>query len=299
MEKEIIQPLVLDKNQQAIVDMHSLINILNIIVSELYILQINTFFDDDIEEARKLTESFAHDIYSTEKRIKRFHLLDSYIRKCNEYLDKFKSKIITEHLESYNESRSNLRSVFEIMKVRIAEILERMDNEENWKRHSIQNLINNFINVFSAIEKNSKGRYKIVYFSDEHDENSYLVDLKIESHLDDVLYMPPIFQDVFRDLIANARKYTPVGGSIRALLKNDGTKLLIEVEDNGIGIPDDQIDLVVKFGFRADNVSFKETKGGGFGLTKAYHLTKRLGGRLWIDSEIGHGTLIRLEIPAQ
>jgi len=232
-------------------------------------------------------------------RLKKFHSLDSFILKFNTHLDNFKSKIINEQLADYNESRSNIRSVLENMKVRISEIIVRLNDEENWTRHEISTLKNNFVNVFAAIEKNSKGRYKIVYNPEERNENTYLVDLKIESHIEDYIYMPPALQDVFRDLLANARKYTPVGGKIRGLLKNDGKTLLIEVEDDGIGIPDDQIDLVVKFGFRADNVAEKETKGGGFGLTKAYHLTKRLGGRLWIDSQIGRGTLIKIEIPAK
>ncbi len=298
MKKEILHPIVLDKTQQTIVDMHSLMNIINIIVSELYLLQIDTFFDNELKEALDLNQSFAKDMYSEKARMKRFYLIDDFISRNNLHLNTFAKQLPPDKLPIFEIARENLRSIFSILKIRITEILNRFDSEEKWVEHDIAQLKRNFSNVFAAIEKNSKGRYKIVYSADEHDENSYLVDLKIQSSDEEIILMPPIMQDVFRDLIANARKYTEPGGKIRAHLINDGTNLSIEVEDTGIGIPDEEIDLVVDFGYRADNVLHIQTRGGGFGLTKAYHITKRNNGRFWIDSKIGQGTLVKIEIPA-
>ncbi|MCO5251914.1 MAG: ATP-binding protein [Candidatus Kapabacteria bacterium] len=298
MKKEILHPIVLDKTQQTIVDMHSLINIINIIVSEIYLLQIDTFFDNELKEALELNQSFAKDMYSEKVRMKRFYLIDDFISQNNRHLNEFAKQLPPDKLPIFEIARDNLRSIFSILKVRITEILNRFDSEEKWVVHDIAHLKTNFSDVFAAIEKNSKGRYKIVYSADEHDENSYLVDLKIQSPDGKILHMPSIMQDVFRDLIANARKYTEPGGKIRAHLINDGVNLTIEVEDTGIGIPDEEIDLVVDFGYRADNVLHIQTRGGGFGLTKAYHITKRNNGRFWIDSKIGQGTLVKIEIPA-
>ncbi|MFP4244276.1 MAG: sensor histidine kinase, partial [Ectothiorhodospira sp.] len=108
---------------------------------------------------------------------------------------------------------------------------------------------------------------------------------------------PAVFQDVIRDLLANARKYTPPGGRILAGLKDTGSELRFVVEDSGMGIPEHQIQQVVDFGFRADNVRDRRTQGGGFGLTKAYWVTRRCGGRMWIDSALGLGTRIRIQLP--
>jgi signal transduction histidine kinase len=69
------------------------------------------------------------------------------------------------------------------------------------------------------------------------------------------------------------------------------------VEDDGRGIPADEVARVVEFGYRASNVLDKATKGGGFGLTKAYHTVTRLGGTLDITSTVGQGTRVALEIP--
>lgn len=297
MKKEIIHPIVLDSSQQSILDMHSLLNILNIIVSELYILQINTFFDNEIKEALELNQSFAKDMYIKKARLKRFSMIDDFIKQNISHLEKFKEQLPNDKLEVYESSNSNLHSVFGILKTRISEIMNRFDSEERWIPHNISQLMTNFADVFAAIEKNSKGRYKIVYSIEEHDDNSYLVDLKIQSGDSEVIYMPPVIQDVFRDLIANARKYTEIGGKISATLINDGDNLTIEVKDTGVGIPDEQIDLVVDFGYRADNVLHLQTRGGGFGLTKAYQICKKNNGRFWIDSKIGQGTLVKIEIP--
>jgi signal transduction histidine kinase len=100
-----------------------------------------------------------------------------------------------------------------------------------------------------------------------------------------------------RDLIANARKYTEPGGRISAGLWDDGNVLRLVVEDTGKGIPEDEMEEVVNFGYRGSNISDKETQGGGFGLTKAYINTRRFGGRMWIRSGNNSGTRITIEVP--
>lgn len=87
------------------------------------------------------------------------------------------------------------------------------------------------------------------------------------------------------------------GGHIDAGLRDNGHNLRLVVQDTGCGIPADEIERVVDFGYRATNVQSKATKGGGFGLTKAYYLTSKLGGSMWIESTLGQGTRITLEIP--
>jgi signal transduction histidine kinase len=111
--------------------------------------------------------------------------------------------------------------------------------------------------------------------------------------------MPPVLHDVLRDLIANARKYTPPGGRISAGLHSSEEGLRLVVEDNGLGIPRDELQKVVGFGYRASNVSDKRTLGGGFGLTKALWVAKNFGGRMWVRSRLGVGTRVTLFIPSQ
>lgn len=111
--------------------------------------------------------------------------------------------------------------------------------------------------------------------------------------------MPPVLCDVMRDLLANARKYTPPGGTIIAAMYQEPKWLHLAVADTGRGIPPDEIAAVAQFGKRASNVEDVRTFGGGFGLTKAFLVTKQFGGRFWIQSELGVGTRIRLQIPCR
>jgi len=100
-----------------------------------------------------------------------------------------------------------------------------------------------------------------------------------------------------RDLIANARKYTAQGGIIAAGLFEGLRELRFVVHDTGCGIPEPELRRVVEFGRRGSNVSNVRTMGGGFGLTKAYYVTKQFGGRMWIASRVDIGTRISITLP--
>jgi signal transduction histidine kinase len=195
------------------------------------------------------------------------------------------------------DSVSNLQSVFAILHTRVRELLERVHAPEKWTDHDIEQLTANFTNVLAAIEKNSKGRYRIVHNIAEQEQQDYMVNFMIESVDGSSIHMPSVLQDVMRDLIANARKYTEPGGEITAGLVDNGKELRFVVEDSGRGIPADEVQQVVEFGKRGSNVDDKATMGGGFGLTKAYLMARRFGGKMWIDSDPGVGTRITLSIP--
>ncbi|MFW5715006.1 MAG: ATP-binding protein, partial [bacterium] len=152
---------------------------------------------------------------------------------------------------------------------------------------------------FDAVEQNSRGSYRFVENIALKDDRSYFVDLQFHSANADRITMPLLVKDVFRDLVANARKYTDPGGNILAGVFQDAEHLRMLVEDNGRGIPEESIESVVDFGIRAGNAISKTSYGGGFGLTKAYYITKNFGGRMWIESEINYYTRIKVVIPNQ
>lgn len=98
-------------------------------------------------------------------------------------------------------------------------------------------------------------------------------------------------------MLANSRKYTEPGGRINAGLTETEDHIRFVIEDTGIGIPNNELEKVIDFGYRASNLEGKKTHGGGFGLTKAYSITKNNNGRFWIDSQVNLGTTIKIEIP--
>lgn len=299
MEVEITNLLDISDEQKHLIDMHSLLNILNIVVAEL------TMFTLKMQEPPQAIEKslndlldFSHQLYLPEILYKNLENMQGIRDNIFNGID---SAIIEyPELESQEDTRvlvDNLTTIFSIAEVRAQELLVRRKDEDSWIPHNIERLIDNFNKVFFAIEKNSKGRYRIVNNIACHQDKDYLVDFNISSVDGDIIVIPAVLQDVMRDLLANARKYTEPGGRIVSGLHDNGNELIFIVEDNGRGIPEDQISKVVNFGFRANNILDKQTKGGGFGLTKAYLVTKRYDGRMWIHSEVNKGTQIKLVIP--
>lgn len=293
---EITEIPPLTPGEQSIVDFHSIINVLNVIRCELMVV-------GDLIAGN--TDLFSRGLSSCEKLLKTMSDHDATLQQAAR-VDEFERQImdeILEHLTSakpdptqLRESMANLGSVFEILNLRAREILARATAPDRWERYTTQQLWDLLHQFFVAVAKNSKGRFRILQNAALQTPSDYYVDLKFETAGNSV-YLPPVFLDVMRDLIANARKYTPPGGDITAALYQgfDGTRFV--VKDTGCGIPPDELELVVHNGKRASNVSHVRTLGGGFGLTKAFLVAKQFGGRFWIASELGKGTDVRIWLP--
>ncbi|MDO8540610.1 MAG: ATP-binding protein [Opitutaceae bacterium] len=198
------------------------------------------------------------------------------------------------------ESKENLRSLSWILRVRARELLARASANGNtpWSTFTVAELEADFQEFLRALEQNAHGRYRIVSNLALQQSTDYHVDLKFESARGTSVFMPAVFKDVIRDLIANARKYTPPGGQIHAAIHSGPDGFRGVVSDTGRGIPANEIPAVVEGGRRGRNVADHRTMGGGYGLTKAFLATKQFNGRFWIDSEEGHGTKVRIWLPA-
>lgn len=195
------------------------------------------------------------------------------------------------------EILDNLASILAVLRTRAAEHAARRMGGLEWRDHSARALSEDLTGFLDAVQRNARERYHIVPDPAAQEPGDYLVRLTVRGGEGDTLRMPPILTDVLRDLVANARKYTPPGGALSAELVQDGGELRMVVEDSGVGIPPGEVERVVEMGYRATNVRDRDSWGGGFGLTKAWLATRRLGGRLWIDSAPGRGTRVTLRIP--
>jgi signal transduction histidine kinase len=298
MEVEIKDLPELSREQAALIDMHSVVNIMNVLVNELEYLQEVLRKEEPLQPALDAVQQI-HLRLRTSDDIGA-ELGD--LLKCEDRVMEVVHAALAAHPDAADDpdvrdSVSNLQSVFAILDTRARELLDRVRAPERWTDHDVEQLTANFTNVLAAIEKNSKGRYRFVYNIAKQEPQDYIVNFHIESVDGATIHMPPVLQDVMRDLIANARKYTEPGGELTAGLIDNGKELRFVVEDSGRGIPPDEVQQVVAFGKRAGNVDDQATMGGGFGLTKAYLVTRQFGGRMWIDSRPGAGTRITIRIP--
>jgi signal transduction histidine kinase len=190
-----------------------------------------------------------------------------------------------------------VRSLCWILRVRSRELLARAAAPVGWAMFTVSQLESDFDEWLRSLEENSRGAYRLVCNLALQEPDDYYIDLKFAGARGSTLLMPPIFKDVIRDLIANARKYTRPGGQILAALHSGPDGLRLVVQDNGRGIPADELPAVVEGGRRGSNVADVRTMGGGFGLTKAVLVTRQFRGRLWIKSEEGRGTRVRIWLP--
>ncbi len=295
---EITQPLDINPQQQKQLELHSVLNILNILTHhllqlsrELEDLQVLAPSLDRIQDISAILHSDKELLDQAEQvETNKAALYRNIEHALSAYPDKRESQQVQKTL-------SLIYSITDILEIRAHELITRKRRQELWLDHSVDQLYENFFEVFSAIQRNSDEAYRIVYDPAQQGPSDYLVELVISGQREGKLRMPAVFQDVLRDLLANSRKYTSPGGHIAAHLREKIDRLLIEVSDTGRGIPQDELENIVSFGSRGRNVQDKQSHGGGFGLTKAYYITRQFDGRMWIESELGSGTRITITVP--
>lgn len=203
-----------------------------------------------------------------------------------------------ERMGDLSDTRELFEEIFDVMNARASELALHRKAPWAYQRFSIDELRDDFDRFFSAVEKNSHGRFGITRNIARQDDATYLIPFEIESDNGDHIEIPLEFKDVLRDLIANARKYTAPGGIIHAGIHDNGQHITFTVKDNGRGIPEDEIPRVFEYGFRARNAQDRPSMGGGFGLTKALYVTHHLNGHLEILSRLGLGTTVKAVIPS-
>ncbi|MBR0242674.1 PAS domain-containing protein [Candidatus Saccharibacteria bacterium] len=104
-------------------------------------------------------------------------------------------------------------------------------------------------------------------------------------------------REIMGNLIDNAIKYTPAGGSIYVNVLGDGDRVLINVTDTGMGISsDDLIHIFQKF-YRADNSDTRTIGGTGLGLYLVKQRVEAMGGRVWAESAFGEGSTFYVSLP--
>ncbi len=108
-----------------------------------------------------------------------------------------------------------------------------------------------------------------------------------------------MLQRAINNLVDNAIKYTPDGGSIHVSVSCHENKITVAVEDSGLGIsPQNQAQLFNRHA-RIHRQEFKKIKGTGLGLFIVRSVAKRHGGDAWVKSEEGNGSTFYISIPLE
>jgi signal transduction histidine kinase len=104
-------------------------------------------------------------------------------------------------------------------------------------------------------------------------------------------------QQIFGNLVSNALKYTPAGGTVRLTATADAYSWWVIVSDNGPGIPPEALELVFEPFFRLSRDEHSGIEGSGLGLAICRELVHQLHGEITLDSTLGQGTTITVRFP--
>jgi signal transduction histidine kinase len=108
---------------------------------------------------------------------------------------------------------------------------------------------------------------------------------------------PARLRQILDNLLTNAIKYTERGGvAIHARIAEDGDLLRLEVSDTGVGIPPEEIPRLFEPFYRVPSTAAM-AEGSGLGLAVVRSLVDLMGGSLHVDSAVGRGTTVMLEVP--
>jgi two-component system phosphate regulon sensor histidine kinase PhoR len=104
-------------------------------------------------------------------------------------------------------------------------------------------------------------------------------------------------EQVLVNLIHNAIKFTPPGGTITVTAGMVGDAVVFEVKDTGVGIANDDLLRIFERFYKSDRS--RATRGTGLGLSIAKHVIENHGGKLWVVSEPGQGSTFSFSIPTR
>jgi signal transduction histidine kinase len=124
--------------------------------------------------------------------------------------------------------------------------------------------------------------------------------LEIDETVQPALAAPLLLREALSNLVSNAIKYTPEGGSVRIWTRPGSARdtVVVGVTDTGIGIDKDELQLVFSKFFRSADPRARREHGSGLGLALTQAIVTRMGGRVELESILHQGTTFSLVIPA-
>jgi len=121
--------------------------------------------------------------------------------------------------------------------------------------------------------------------------------IEMPRRLPQVMADPGRVRQVLRNLLENAVKYSPAGGSITVTAEVHPDAVQIGVTDRGIGIQPEHLDRVFDRFYQVDSASTRKVGGSGLGLSICKAIVEAHKGRIWVDSRVGIGSSFYFTLP--
>lgn len=196
----------------------------------------------------------------------------------------------------------------------LAEKYTKTEQQEKREKHlhTIKNKVhylNNILNDFLSLERLESGsvNYKYVDFSLNKLINDVIYNANVTLKYGQEIEYPREFEDitlyqdekivelVLSNLMGNAIKYSPEDSLIKFRVRPEEEKVIFEVEDEGMGIPEKDQKHIFERYFRAENALLNQGTGIGLNIAKV-HL-ENMGGKLYFKSQENKGSVFTVELP--
>jgi signal transduction histidine kinase len=172
-------------------------------------------------------------------------------------------------------------------------------------------LVNDFLNVVRIEEGRFGYQFSLIQLEDlidniiqdfTHRINKKKIKFifnKPSSPLPKVNVDPTKMRLAIQNLIDNALKYTPSGGSVTISIQYSKLYIRVSVQDTGMGIPKNQLKRLFGKFFRSDNAIRRQTEGSGLGLFIVKNIIEEHGGKVSVESEENKGSTFSFTLPAK
>ena len=132
------------------------------------------------------------------------------------------------------------------------------------------------------------------------EEKKQSLTLEVEGRLPLIMADRRRIKDVFNSLVDNAIKYTQDGGRIQVSSRDEGRMIHVWIKDNGVGIPLENLGRIFdRFSIVASNALSHQVNRLGLGLPIAKGIVEAHGGRVWVESQVGKGSVFHVDLPKE
>lgn len=114
--------------------------------------------------------------------------------------------------------------------------------------------------------------------------------IKVKAHLNSIT-------TVIRNLLSNAIKFTDEGGQIKMGVVVESNQYVVKIADNGVGMPKDVASKIFRIDTKHSTQGTAKEKGTGLGLILCKEFVEKNGGKIWVKSEEGKGTIFSFSLP--
>ena len=140
----------------------------------------------------------------------------------------------------------------------------------------------------------------ILYIASSHAQSKDIkLDVNLHEEMNPVLMDPKLMSEVILNLLSNAIKYSPPKTKIALNVREEANATIIEVIDQGYGIPEKYQGRIFDKFFRVKDEASQDEKGTGLGLSLVKEIVELHRGTIFVESEVGKGSTFRVILPPQ